>query len=176
MKHHPDQPEDATEPLFPLPTSSDRIEEFARRMAILADLLPKGGAKIPPGEAGAFARQLFEERRIRDAFLGDGALFGEPAWDIMLDLFAAAEEGRPTTASTACTAAAVPASTGLRYLNSMIKLGLLEQYPGDGGELFVTLSPSCRARMSQLLGRMIAARRHPGAIDEEPDRRAPRHG
>jgi hypothetical protein len=44
-------------------------------------------------ELGAFARLLHRERRTRDAYMSEG-LFGEPAWDILLDLFACQAEGR----------------------------------------------------------------------------------
>ena len=173
----PDPPTDGEEPLFPLPCSTERIEEFARRMAILADLLPRGSSPVPSAEIGAFARQLFDERRVRDELLSDSGLFGEPAWDIMLDLFAAGEEKRLTTVGMACAAAAAPPGTALRYLDTMIRLGLLEQQAGGSPEdSLVTLSPSCRTRLSQLLGRMIAARQNHGGAGAGPGRHAPRRG
>ncbi|HEX8256514.1 MAG TPA: hypothetical protein VF589_02675 [Allosphingosinicella sp.] len=177
MTSPPERPSDADEPALPLPLSTERIESFARRVGMLADLLPRARTASPPGEIAAFARQLYEERRIRDRiFAGD--LFGEPAWDIMLDLYAAEEEGRETSLAGACAAAAVPPSTGLRYLNAMLELGLIVSEGGSeaGEDGRVRLSGPSRAQMRQLLGRMIAARHSHGGADEAQDRDEPPPG
>ena len=116
----------------------------------------EAGAACP---LGRFARQLHRERRLRDAALS-ADLFGEPAWDILLDLFASELEGRTVRVSSACIAAAVPASTALRYLNEMERRGLLirSPSPGDKRGQHIRLSDQTLRDMRDLLTRLQAAR------------------
>ena len=51
---------------------------------------------------------------------GEG-LFADPAWDIMLDLFAARIEGKDITVSSAGIAACVPPTTALRWSATAIR-------------------------------------------------------
>ena len=118
--------------------------------------------EMEPGAAcalGRFARQLHRERRLRDSILSPD-LFGEAAWDILLDLFASALEGRTVRVSSACIAAAVPASTALRYLNEMERRGLLirSPSPGDKRGQHIRLSDQTQRDMRDLLTRLQAAR------------------
>lgn len=75
-----------------------------------------------------FARCLYASRRLRDGLFPPG-LFGEPAWDILLDLFAAEAEGKPVDVSSACVAAAVPQTTALRYVGRLEAIGLVRRRP-----------------------------------------------
>ena len=96
---------------------------------------------------------------MRDDFLSEG-LFGEPAWDILLDLFACEEEGRSVRISSACIGAAVPASTALRYLSEMERRGLVERCRDevDRRGQYVRLSNEAREHMVRLLERISATR------------------
>lgn len=63
------------------------------------------------------ARLLYWERRRRlQHFPEMERDFGEPAWDIILDLFIANRERRPVSISSACIAAEVPSTTALRWI------------------------------------------------------------
>ena len=42
----------------------------------------------------ARARKIYEDRRSRPSIFGNEELFGEPAWDILLDLYIAHVEGK----------------------------------------------------------------------------------
>lgn len=86
----------------------------------------------------------YRARRRRDVAFGqDGALFGDPAWDILLDLFAAWLDGKRVSISSACIAAAVPPTTGLRYLGMLEDRGLIERDPDphDRRRSFVRVTP-----------------------------------
>ena len=111
------------------------------------------------GSLGSLARALHRERRLRDDILSEG-LFGEPAWDILLDLFACEEEGRTVRVSSACIGAAVPASTALRYLSEMERRGLIERSRDeiDRRGQYVRLSKEAREHMVQLLERILGTR------------------
>ncbi|MFX4925881.1 hypothetical protein ABTC31_20055, partial [Acinetobacter baumannii] len=80
------------------------------------------------GATAAEVRRIIRGRRLRDQFLGDG-LFEDPAWDILLDLYAAHLEGTQVSVSSLCIAASVPPTTALRWIGRMSDLGMLERRP-----------------------------------------------
>lgn len=71
------------------------------------------------------ARHLYNLRRQRGKLLGD--LFGEPAWDMLLDLFIRTAEGKKTPVKNLCLAACTPTSTAVRWIDRLIESGLIEK-------------------------------------------------
>jgi DNA-binding MarR family transcriptional regulator len=61
------------------------------------------------------AKEILRSRRRREKIF-DAALFGEPAWDILLELYVAEFTGQRLCVSTVCHASAVPATTALRWV------------------------------------------------------------
>jgi len=113
------------------------------------------GTPASDGELRQLARQLYRERRQRDKLcLGD---FGEPAWDLMLDLYST---GR-TSVTSASIAACVPATTALRWMQLMVREGQLVRTPDpdDGRKVNVELSAIARAGLTTYLRRVLADRR-----------------
>lgn len=88
------------------------------------------------------ARTTYRDRRRRADIFADPALFGEPAWDILLDLFIAAKERKRLPVTSACIGAAVPATTALRWLTVLEEKGLIvrENDSNDARRVFVRLS------------------------------------
>ncbi|MGN6357271.1 MAG: winged helix DNA-binding protein [Novosphingobium sp.] len=74
---------------------------------------------------GDLARKAYAVRRRRESIPGTAGLFGEPAWDILLDLFIAARESRRVSLATACTAAAVPEASAQRWIAILERRGLV---------------------------------------------------
>jgi hypothetical protein len=109
---------------------------------------PPGGAPQAAGQDHPvwveLARQTYEDRRRRTKIFQSEELFGEPAWDILLDLFIAAKERRRVSVTSACIGSAVPATTALRWISILERQGLLmrEADPGDARRVYVRLSPS----------------------------------
>lgn len=91
-------------------------------------------------EAAAI-REMIRARRLRDELFGRG-LFADPAWDILLDLTAARIERRSVAVSSLCIAAAVPATTALRWIKQLTESGLLRRVadPDDGRRVFIELT------------------------------------
>ena len=90
-------------------------------------------------KAGMIARL----RRSRERFFTDADdLFGEPAWDLLLDLYAAQAAGMQVSVSSACIAAAVPQTTALRWLKAIEKKAMIVRLrdPFDGRRQFVRLT------------------------------------
>lgn len=76
--------------------------------------------------ARAWADRLYAERRRRDALFPEG-LFGEPAWDLLLALYAAREKGKPVILCAAYKAAGVSDTTGRRLLDRLEAEGLISR-------------------------------------------------
>jgi len=98
---------------------------------------------------GLLAQEVYRDRRRRARHLS-ARLFGEPAWDLLLDLYAAAARGLPVSVSNACLAADVPASTALRWLHHLADEGLVERLAdeSDARRHYVRLTEAGYARMS----------------------------
>ena len=136
----------------------------ARRILPAASPGAGQGAELrrdpPPQSLAELARRLYALRRRRTRHLPQ-ELFGEPAWDILLDLFIAAEEGRLIPVTSACIAADVPGTTALRWLTLLESRGLIERRPDprDGRRCHVALTvagytvmASCLAQEARGLG------------------------
>jgi len=72
---------------------------------------------------------MIAARRERDGLFAP-ALFADPAWDLLLDLYAAHLEGRAVSVSSACIAANVPQTIALRWISVLECRGLIERVPG----------------------------------------------
>lgn len=107
---------------------------------------PRGAGRTPTGQDHPIwvelARQTYDDRRRRTKIFRSEDLFGEPAWDILLDLFIAAKERRRVSVTSACIGSAVPSTTALRWITILERQGLLmrEADPGDARRVYVKLS------------------------------------
>ena len=103
-----------------------------------------------------WARRAYRDRRSRSAIFGDEGLFGEPAWDLLLDLFIAAKERKRVPVTSACIGAAVPTTTALRWLTVLEERGLVvrEADTADARRIFVRLSTDAYARMVRYFARI----------------------
>jgi hypothetical protein len=72
------------------------------------------------------AAREYRARRARDRYF-DRTLFGEPAWDIMIDLFIQQSSGKTVSVTSAAIASQVPVTTALRHLAMLQKAGLVER-------------------------------------------------
>lgn len=92
---------------------------------VSGDRFPYAFASVEGGVIDE-VRRIVSGRRARGNFL-PREIFGEPAWDILLDLFIASHEEKRISVSSACIASGVPATTALRWLGRMEKIGLIER-------------------------------------------------
>ncbi len=86
-------------------------------------------------------RNYIRIRRLRDHFF-PSEIFSDPAWDMLLDLMAARLAQESVSVSSLCIAAAVPATTALRWIRTMTDTGLFIRHadPNDGRRVFIGLS------------------------------------
>lgn len=118
------------------------LEAIAGELAGIAESL--SAAARPPSQAELDAervRAIIRARRHRDG-LFPLRLFSDPAWDILLELFACRLEQRPISVSQVCSAAAAPATTALRWTVELESHGLVcrRADPADGRRYFVELT------------------------------------
>ena len=83
--------------------------------------------------------------------------FGEPCWDILLDLYLAHSRQRRISISSVCIAAAVPTTTALRHIHTMLRRGQLLREPdeADGRRAFITLAPEIIPAVEQILDALL---------------------
>jgi hypothetical protein len=107
------------------------------------------GTEPPPLPDPQMVRQVIANRQARARFF-DPALFGDPAWDMLLDLTAAHGEGAQVSVTSLCIAAGVPATTALRWLTQMVESGIFQRVPdpADRRRAFIALSDKAIAAMS----------------------------
>lgn len=128
---------------------SDEVSRIASTLARLST----GPAPAPPAMHDSPAvdappvsaetvRSIIRARRLRARYF-DAELFADPAWDMLLDLLQAEIAHLRVPVSSLCIAAAVPATTALRWLKTMVANGLFIRRadPHDGRRVFVELAP-----------------------------------
>jgi len=148
------------------------LKRLARELGTLADgtaaaLAAAGYGEIPlrrraapvpdDDRLAAVAGRLIAARIERERhFPGD--LFGEPAWDMLLDLFVARIEGRMAYISSACVAARTPPTTALRYIRYLERSGQVIRTPdgNDGRRFNLTLSDQAYRAMQAALAAFAA--------------------
>jgi len=106
----------------------------------------------------AHVRRAIRARRLRDTFFGSG-LFEDPAWDMLLDLFAAELEGAQVSVSSLCIAAAVAPTTALRWIGKLADAGLFERRPDpiDRRRAFMVLTDRASEAMRAYVGSLQRA-------------------
>lgn len=100
--------------------------------------------------------------RQRRAQLLPAELFGEPGWDILLDLFMARLQKRRVSVTSACIGSRVPPTTALRWISMSVDRGILErtECPNDQRVSWVKLSDPATKAMIELLKSEIGASNH----------------
>jgi hypothetical protein len=139
---------------------SDEVSRIAATLARLSAgpgtppraLEPAPAGDVPPLSVET-VRNVIRARRLRARYFPED-LFADPAWDMLLDLLQAEIAQLRVPVSSLCIAAAVPATTALRWLKTMVAKGVFIRRadPHDGRRVFVQLAPEA----SQALRRYFA--------------------
>lgn len=108
-------------------------------------------AKTRRRHFGVMAREAYAVRRRRTHIFDNDELFGEPAWDILLDLYIAHVECKTVSVSSACIGSAAPPTTGLRWLGVLSEQRLVsrEHDPEDQRRVLVRLTDKGLAAMDE---------------------------
>ena len=86
--------------------------------------------------------RLMKARRGRSEFFPT-ELFSDPAWEILLDLFAAEYAQRRISVTSLGLAADVPSTTAQRWISTLAEMGMVRrrQDPLDARRIYVELHP-----------------------------------
>ena len=139
---------------------SDEVSRIAATLARLstgpaasvrpAETEPRSDAPEVPAET---VRAVIRARRLRSRYFPE-ELFADPAWDMLLDLLQAESSNLRVPVSSLCIAAAVPATTALRWLKTMVQEGIFLRRadPHDGRRVFVELAPHTSQTLRRYFG------------------------
>lgn len=136
--------------------SAERLRQLSEEVSRIASTLARlstgpGAPSRAPGPAptgdvpplsAETVRSVIRARRLRSRYFPE-ELFADPAWDMLLDLLQAEIAQLRVPVSSLCIAAAVPATTALRWLKTMVSQGVFIRRadPHDGRRVFVELAP-----------------------------------
>lgn len=110
----------------------DRVDQLVRSAGLVDSTIEM------PSEITGHIRPILQLRARRRLVFGD-SLFGEPAWEMLLELYDAKSRGRRECVSGLCIASGVPATTALRWIGYLESEGWLTRVPDpkDGRRSFV---------------------------------------
>jgi len=96
-------------------------------------------------------KKIIAFRSMRNRMFG-ADLFGEPVWDMLLDLFLAQLQQRRISVTSLAIASNVPTTTALRYIEMMIEAQLVERLddPSDGRRKMIALTHFGYRKMGHL--------------------------
>jgi hypothetical protein len=99
------------------------------------------------------ATRARDERRIRKDFIGNDDFFGEPAWDMLLDLFIRQTNEEDTSVKSAFISADTPTPTIIRWLDALESTGLVQSHadPANPNQQLIHLTPAGYAGMLHYL-------------------------
>ena len=108
------------------------------------------GAVVSRAQLAARAAAVLKARRFRNGLLGR-ALFGEPAWDMLLSLYVAASSGSKVSVSGLADWSECPHTTGLRWLQVLEaeRLAKRTPHPADKRISLVELTSEGLAALDQ---------------------------
>ncbi len=103
------------------------------------------------------ARRTARRRLLRRHIVGSRKYLGEPAWDMLIDLFIQHCEEKKIATGDLCVSSALPLSTALRLVQRMCDDGLIRKIADttDGRRQFVELNPDLACRLLAYFGTPI---------------------
>ena len=132
-------------------------DKIAAALAIVHQAMARIEAlSLSPGDAGlslrAVAERLWSDRRRRDEHFPPG-LFGEPAWDLLLSLFIAGDDGREVTLEEAYRSAKVDPEDGPALIDRLVDKRLVARSRTRRNS--IVLTPDGMDRLSDYLADLI---------------------
>src|SRR3546814_12431171 len=88
-------------------------------------------------------------RILRRQLIGAEELFGEPAWEMLIDLFIHEGEGKPLSISDLFVTSTIPMSSALRLVQKLCNTGLVDLTPDlmDAARSLVRPRPTTAHRL-----------------------------
>ncbi|MEQ1538465.1 MAG: hypothetical protein ABL928_06030 [Sphingorhabdus sp.] len=162
---------------LPLEIATQEIGRLCRELEDLVtrqpqpDMQPVFSFSFQPTQAQliALANSLLTERRLRSKHFAK-LEFGEPVWDLLLDLYMCGLMGRSVSVSSACIAAYVPPTTALRYITMLVSQRILLRVAdkNDARRVFLVLSDETQLAIERYLTQVHQRRGVSLEADGEP--------
>jgi DNA-binding MarR family transcriptional regulator len=136
------------------------IARIQRELDRLKSIVDQNRVKERHETTEAEVRAVLWARRQRELVLGK-ELFSDPAWDILLELYAAALGQRRVPTSELSIAAGIPLTTTLRWISKLESEGLVTRAddPLDGRRVWIALANQAVQMMSSYFNRVGAQER-----------------
>lgn len=85
-------------------------------------------------------------------------MFGEPTWDLLLDLYIREKAGSRSSVTSACIGSRVPHTTALRHIAALSKAGWVVRIPDetDKRRFWLALSPIALKKLDAHFDRLAA--------------------
>jgi DNA-binding MarR family transcriptional regulator len=115
-------------------------------------ILAEQSSRLGLAGSAEIVRGIIEARNERRRYFSED-LFSDPAWDILLELYALRCDQRRTSVSKLSHGPGVPTTTALRWIDRLQSDGLVEREPDplDGRRVWIELSDrGARAMQSYL--------------------------
>lgn len=123
-----------------------------------ASLFSDGRIRTAKGASdSSFVRRVIDARAVRRQFF-DSTLFADPAWDVLLELYALECEGHRISVSKLSVAAGVPCTTTLRWIEKLESESLVVRSadPLDGRRVWIGLSDLGLEAMGAYIEKVMA--------------------
>ena len=153
MFEHRDRP--SAEPHQRIELSPTDRDDALRLLTLIAGRTDADTA-VRDFESVAIARALLEDRRRRTRVFNPG-MFGEPAWDLLLNLYVMDRTAPRLTIGQLIQLAGTAQTTSLRWLEYLEdqKLITREQHPTDARTAFVALTDKAREALASYLSQTL---------------------
>lgn len=134
--------------------SSHSFPIFRSRSDITSNGVKAFLQAVTPQEQSSQTVRNVQRARVYRAKLFKGKLFADPAWDLLLELYAAALDQRRISITRLCMGSGVSLTTGLRWITVFEKQGLIKKRddPVDARRVYVGLSLDGFTAMSSFFG------------------------
>lgn len=141
---------------------AQRLEQFGKTRRICGDkeLRLESPSQVWNGTTGGGAerlrsirpalpdprlvRRIIRQRQLRARYFEE-ELFGDPAWNMLLDLTAARAEHTRVSVTSLCIASGAPPTTALRWIGQMTEAGLFQRVQDDTDRRRVFIALTDRA-------------------------------
>lgn len=102
----------------------------------------------------ANAKATLRRKLLRQQLLGYPELFGDPGWEMIVDVFIHELERKQLPVTSLCVTAGIPMSSALRLAQRLVDAELLIRVPDpyDGRRSFVKLGPGIAQRLRAYFG------------------------
>lgn len=130
---------------------ADRMEALAIELRTMSD---RDLGSVPTEQTlVALAAKIYSARRKVDEIFAMHGFAVSPAWDMMLDLYQAKIQGKTISVTSACIGGACPSTTGLRWLQALETMQLIDRGPDaeDKRRIVIELTDGGRLKVEKAL-------------------------